>query len=97
MKKHLIEIGVIIIFIIVGLIGCIDEYVQGTGIIEYKDFEGGFYGIVEDNGKHYDPINLPSEFKEDGLRVRFTLEILEDHASIHQWGIIVKIIRIEKL
>ncbi len=45
--------------------------VKGTGTIVYLNFEGGFYGIIADNGEHYDPINLPSEFKKDGLRVRF--------------------------
>ena len=97
MNKNIIVSGIVIILLIVGLSGCINDYVQGTGVIQYNDFEGGFYGIVGDDGEYYDPVNLPSEFEEGGLRVRFTLEILDDQASIHQWGTIVKIINIEKL
>ncbi len=81
----------------VGLSGCLDNYVEGTGRIQYNDFEGGFYGIVSDDGEHYDPINLPSEFEEDGLRVEFKLKILENQSSIHMWGTVVEILEIKKL
>ncbi len=97
MKKKLIINGIIIIFLIAFLSGCIDNYIQGTGIIQYNDFEGGFYGIVGDDGEYYDPINLPSEFEEDGLKVKYTLEILENQTNIHMWGTVVEIIKIEKL
>ena len=97
MNKHLIVIGTAILLLVVGLSGCLDNYVEGTGRIQYNDFEGGFYGIVSDDGEHYDPINLPSEFEEDGLRVGFKLKTLENQSSIHMWGTVVRIINIEKL
>ena len=99
MKKHLIVSGIIFVLLIVGLIGCIDreQIVVGIGTIQYNDFEGGFYGIVGDGGENYDPVNLPSDFEEDGLRVKYTLKILENQSSFHMWGIIVEIIKIEKL
>ena len=97
MQKKLFIIGVIFILLVVGLSGCVDNYVHGTGIIQYNDFEGGFYGIVGDDGERYDPINLPSEFEEDGLQVKFTLKVLENMSSFHMWGTVVEIIKIEKL
>jgi inhibitor of cysteine peptidase len=97
MKKWIIIINLIILLLVIGLNGCIDDYIKGIGKIQYNDFEGGFYGIVGDKGEYYDPINLPSEFKEDGLQVRYTIKILENQTSIHMWGSVVKIIRIEKL
>ena len=99
MKKHLIVIGITVLFLVVGLSGCIDreQIVVGTGTIQYNDFEGGFYGIVGDDGENYDPINFPSDIEEDGLRVKYTLKILENQTSIHMWGIIVEIIKIEKV
>ena len=97
MQKKLFIIGVIFILLAVGLTGCVNDYVHGTGTIQYNDFEGGFYGIVGDDGEHYDPINLPSEFEEDGLQVEFTLKILENMSSFHMWGTVVEIIKIEKL
>jgi inhibitor of cysteine peptidase len=97
MKKKLMIVGIIVIFLAIGLSGCIENIIQGSGTIQFNDFEGGFYGIVGDDGESYDPINLPKEFKEDGIRVNYTLKILEDQAGIHQWGTIVEIIKIEKI
>ena len=97
MKKQLVIVGTVVFLLMVGLSGCLDNYVEGTGRIQYNDFEGGFYGIVSDDGEHYDPINLPSEFEEDGLRVGFKLKILENQSSIHMWGTVVEILEIKKL
>ncbi len=96
MYKKLV-IGIVFVLLIVGFSGCTDNYIEGTGTIQYNDFEGGFYGIVGDDEEYYDPINLPSEFEEDGIRVKYTIKILENQTSIHQWGTIVEIIKIEKL
>jgi hypothetical protein len=68
--------------------------VQGTGTIIYLSFEGGFYGIVSDDGNGYDPINLPPKFEIVGLRVEFVGEVL-DLYSIHMWGIIIRILSIK--
>ena len=74
-----------------------DDVVRGKGIVVYLDFEGGFYGIVADDDKHYDPINLPEEYKEDSLRVRFAGKVREDLASFHMWGEIIELFYIERL
>jgi len=96
MYKRFVMVLVFIILIII-LSGCIDNLIQGSGKIQFNDFEGGFYGIVGDDGEYYDPINLPSDFKEDGILVNYTIKILEDQASYHQWGTMVEIIKIEKI
>jgi hypothetical protein len=70
--------------------------IHGKGTVVYLGFEGGFYGIAGDDGKNYDPINMPQEFKVDGLRVRFTAN-LTSYVSFHMWGYVVKLIFIEKL
>lgn len=97
MKNNLISIGIIILFILFIISGCFDSYIEGTGEIKYNDFEGGFYGIVADDGEKYDPINLPIDLELDGIRVKYTLKTLENQSSIHMWGIVVEIIEIEKL
>jgi len=71
--------------------------VYGTGTIVFLSFEGGFYGIVSDDGKHYDPINLDGAFQVDGLRVRFKARIMEGWLSFHMWGEIVSVVTIERL
>ena len=68
-----------------------------TGKIQYIDLEGGFYGIISDDGEHYDPINLPLEFQEEDLRVEFKLRILKNQSSFHMWGIVVEVLKITKL
>ena len=71
--------------------------ISGTGTVIFVDIEGGFYGIISDDGKQYDPLNLGQAYQRDGLRIRFTAKINEVQASIHQWGIIIEIIEIEEI
>ena len=90
------------IIIMLGIFACTPRARNGhpgetTGTITYLGIEGGFYGIVTDDGQHYDPIDLPDEFKQDGLRIRFTAQERRDQASFHMWGVIVEIKYIEKL
>lgn len=76
------------------------DTVEGTGTIRYLDVEGGFYGIVADDGSNYDPINLACDFavfQEDGLRITFEGEIRDDLDSVHMWGTIIELTAVEKL
>jgi hypothetical protein len=102
MEKKFFVIGIVFILIFIGFSGCEEKKVDkveiaGKGEIQYIDLEGGFYGIVSDDGKNYDPINLSTEFKEDGLPVNYTLELLKNEANTHMWGFVVKIIKIEMI
>ena len=67
-----------------------------TGTVTYIDLEGGFYGIIGDNQENYDPINLPDEFQQDGLKVTFTAKFRDDLADYHMWGRIIEILQIEE-
>jgi hypothetical protein len=71
----------------------IKGFILCDGKIVFLSFEGGFYGIITMDGNHYDPINLPAEFKIDGLRVFFAAHIT-DLGSFHMWGRVIKIIYI---
>lgn len=64
------------------------------GTIKYIGLEGGFYGIIGDDGKKYQPINLPDEYRVDGLRVWFKARAREDLATIYMWGTPIEIIEI---
>jgi len=74
-----------------------EDIVVGTGTVKFLAFEGGFYGIVSDDGEHYDPINLDQEFQVDGLRVYFEARILRDVGTFHMWGAVISILKIQKL
>ena len=68
-----------------------------TGTVRYNDLEGGFYELAADSGERYDPVNLPDEYKKDGLRVRFQIKEKKDMVGIHMRGKIVEVVKIEKL
>ena len=76
--------------------GAAQDIVNGTGTIIFLNFEGGFWGIVGDDGKHYDPVNL-GQFQVNGSRVWFEAEVLHDAVSFHMWGEMVSILHVENL
>ncbi|MBN1362261.1 MAG: hypothetical protein JW993_16825 [Sedimentisphaerales bacterium] len=67
-----------------------------TGTVRHIPLEGGFYGIEADNNRRYDPVNLPDEFKQDGLPVACRVRILRSRASFHMWGQLVEIVDIRR-
>jgi hypothetical protein len=71
--------------------------IKTTGTIKRQGIEGGFWGIVGDDGQNYDPQNLAPEFQKEGLRVSFEAETRPDAASFHMWGTIVEIKSIKNL
>lgn len=73
------------------------DEIEGRGTVTYIDVEGGFYGIVSGDDGRWDPINLPSDFTQDGLKVKFRAKLRKDLASYHMWGTLIEIISIEKI
>ena len=69
--------------------------VQGT--VEFVGVEGGFWGVIGADGKRYDLVNLPKEFQQQGLGVKFTGRLRPDQISFHMWGVVVEIISVERL
>lgn len=43
-----------------------------TGTIQYKAFEGSFYGLIGDDGSRWTLTNLPDNFRRNGISVRMT-------------------------
>jgi len=70
--------------------------VSGTGTVTYIDLEGGFFGIITDDGAQLRPASLPEEFRVDRLRVRFTAIPATGTAGIYMWGTAVQVLQIEK-
>lgn len=54
--------------------------------VVYKDIEGGFWGLIDDNGQQFLPINMPEQLKVVDKQVRVGGYIREDIAGIHMWG-----------
>jgi hypothetical protein len=68
-----------------------------TGMVQHVEVEGGFYGILVDDGTKLDPVNLPEDFRQDGVRVRVRVIEVRDAVSTHMWGKVVRILEIERL
>ena len=52
------------------------------------------YGIVTDEGEKYLPLNLPEEFKKDGLRIQFKAKP-KKVATNQMWGKPIEILEIK--
>ncbi len=64
------------------------------GTIHFLNLEGGFYGIVTENGVKLLPMNLAKEYQKPGAVVKVKGETL-DVMTIQQWGTPFKITAIE--
>ncbi|MFV0597034.1 hypothetical protein [Shewanella sp.] len=62
------------------------EGVMLQGTVRYMNLEGGFWGIIADNGQNILPKNLPQEYRKDGLRLSFTAQEITGMMTIQQWG-----------
>jgi hypothetical protein len=65
------------------------------GTVAYKDLEGGFFAIDADDGRHFEPANLPEGFRQDGLRVHVRARTL-DIVTIYQYGQPIEILEIAR-
>lgn len=70
------------------------DMMELQGTVVHKDLEGGFFAIDGDDGRTYDPINLPEAFKRNGMRVKATVRVRDDVGSIHMIGDVIEIVDI---
>jgi hypothetical protein len=66
------------------------------GEVTFINLEGGFFGLVDEEGHRYDPAKLPPEFAVDGLPVQVRGRTLPMAVGFHMWGTRIEIISIEK-
>jgi hypothetical protein len=70
------------------------ETLEISGTVVHKNLEGGFFIIEGDDGRIYDPINLPETVKKDGLKVTVNAKVRNDVGGIHMVGDIIEIVDI---
>ena len=70
--------------------------IQIEGSIKHFSYQGGFYGIEGDDGKTYKPVDMTSNFKVEGVRVKVTAKPIEKEFLLPGWGIPIKILKIER-
>jgi hypothetical protein len=71
--------------------------IEGSGTVVFLPIEGGFFGIISDDGAKYDPTNLEPGFKKQGLKIKFTARTRRDVESVHMWGTMIDIIEMGSL
>ena len=71
-----------------------EDIVSGLGTVRYVELEGGFYGIVADDSTRYLPQDLGTDYREDGLRVRFRAAVQDSVMTMEMWGTPVELIDI---
>ncbi len=71
--------------------------ISGQGEVRLMPLEGGFYGIVADDGKRWLPLGLPKAFQRPGLKVHFSGTPKPDLITIQQWGTPLQITDIKAL
>lgn len=62
------------------------------GKVVYQKLSGGFWGIVDDNGREWRPVNMPEQLKQEGKQVSLKVKEVEEDMSIFMWGIPVRIL-----
>ena len=69
--------------------------IDADGVVRYVSLEGGFYSLESSQGK-FDPMNLPPDYRQDGLRVHFVGVVRHDMGSTHMYGQILELSDIRK-
>lgn len=60
--------------------------ITGRGTIIFQDIEGGFFGVLSDDGHQYLPEDIPRDLQVNGTRVSFVFKPVTDRVSIFMWG-----------
>ncbi len=66
-----------------------------TVTVKYLEFEGGFYGLVTQDGKKLLPMNLAPEYRKAGTVIKVSGKQLTDVMTIQQWGTPYQISEVE--
>lgn len=62
------------------------------GKVVYQNLSGGFWGIVDQKGKSWKPLEMPKELQQEGLSVELKAKKVDGVMSIFMWGTSVKIL-----
>jgi hypothetical protein len=77
-----------------GAAGAQDE-ISFVGEVRWMSLEGGFFGLVAEDGRKFFPLNLPEEFKKEGLKIKVKGNIKKGIATVQMWGTPFEIREIE--
>ena len=67
------------------------DQMQQQGKVVHLTMEGGFFGIVTQDGRKLLPMNLPKQLQQDGAIIQFSGKVVTDIQTIQQWGVPFKL------
>ena len=63
--------------------------------VKHMSIEGGFWGLFDQQGRKWLPVNLPEQLKREGVEANCTLEEMPDVVTSYNWGTPVRITSFE--
>ncbi len=63
-----------------------------TGTVRYQNIASGFWGIIDEDGHEWRPVNMPEQLKQEGKKVTVTIKEVAEFASIFMWGTAVDVL-----
>ena len=63
-----------------------------TGTVKYQPIATGFWGIIDDKGNEWRPVNMPEQLKQEGKKVTLTIREADEGFSIFMWGTPVEVL-----
>ncbi len=66
-----------------------------SGKVVFKNLGTGFWGVIDDRGNEWRPVNMPEQLKYEGRRVVLSIREVEEDVSIFMWGRPVRILSFE--
>lgn len=105
MPRHVVRSGFLFSLIVAATLSCANAahpLKPGMGAtfdasIQFVSVEGGCWTIAPsppNEQVNYLPINLPEEFRQDGLKVRVEVKVRDDYGSVCMLGPVVEILSI---
>ncbi len=62
------------------------------GKVVYQNIGPGFWGIIDQLGGEWRPVNLPEQLKKEGKSIRVTIQETGEEMSVFMWGKAVRIV-----
>jgi hypothetical protein len=63
-----------------------------TGKAVFKKVGPGFWGIEDNVGEKWRPVNMPEQLKQEGAKIRCIAEKIDNDVSIFMWGVPIRIV-----
>jgi hypothetical protein len=73
-----------------------DDVIHFSGTVEHQDAEGGAYVIRAEDGRQYRPVELPADFRVDGLEVEVDAKRRDDVLTKDMAGQSIELLDIRK-